>query len=203
LPVNAPIVPVVNFQRDGPAAYISQGSLPNYQSSLDPLDYGNKKGTIDSGSRDEERQARHEAFVGGAWRDLSFVTEREFFGVFISLSTVVNVERINFNIVDFEQPRVLWSKVWDDKAREAYVQNVSGHFKNVKSPQVKARQRKAVFVSFVIDAFSKNCFVVSVWAAVDQGLSDRIAAAIGHPSVKPLAVKPASEADKYRFVDEK
>lgn len=50
--------------------------------------------------------------------------------------------------------------------------------------------------------FSNNCFVVSVWAAVDQGLSDRIAAAIGHPSVKPLEVKPASEADKYRFVDE-
>ena len=53
---------------------------------------------------------------------------------------MINVDRII--IVDFEQPRVLWSKVWDDKEREAYVQNVSGHFKNVKSPEVKARQRK-------------------------------------------------------------
>ena len=44
---------------------------------------------------------------------------------------------------------------------------------------------------------------MSVWAAVDQGLSDRIADAIGHKHVKPLAVKPASEADKYRFVYEK
>ena len=97
----------------------------------------------------------------------------------------------------------MWSKVWNDKERETYVQNVSGHFKNVKSPQVKERQRKAVFVSFLSMLFSKICFVVSVWAAVDQGLSDRIAAAIGHPSVKPLKVEPANEADKYRFVDEK
>jgi len=157
LPVNAPIVPVVNFQRDGPGAYISQGSLPNYQSSLKPLKYGTKKGAIDSGSRDEERQARHEAFVGGAWRDLSFVTE-----------------------LDFEQPRDLWIKVFGEKEREAYVKNVSGHFKNVKSPEIKARQ-------------------LSVWAAVDQGLSDRIADAVGHPHVKPLQVKAASEADKYRL----
>jgi catalase len=161
LPVNAPIVPVVNFQRDGPATYISQGSLPNYQSSIKPLKYGARKGAIDSSARDEEREGRHETFVGGAWRDLSFVTE-----------------------LDFEQPRALWSKVWGDKEREAYVQNVSGHFKNVKSPEVKVRQ-------------------LSVWAAVDQGLSDRIAAAIGHPPVKPLVVKAASAADKYKFVHEK
>ena len=39
---------------------------------------------------------------------------------------------------------------------------------------------------------------VSVWAAVDQGLSDRIAAAIGHPNVPPLKVAPAVEAERYR-----
>jgi catalase len=74
----------------------------------------------------------------------------------------------------------LWSKVWNDQEREAYIQNVSGHFKGVKSPEVKARQ-------------------LSVWAAVDQDLSDRIAAAIGHPPVAPLKVKPASEAVKYEY----
>ncbi len=40
--------------------------------------------------------------------------------------------------------------------------------------------------------------VVSVWAAVDQNLSNRIAAAIGHAPVKPLKVKPASEAVQFR-----
>lgn len=156
LPVNAPINPVNNFQRDGAATFVSQGSRPNYQSSIYPLAYAGRKGTIDATICDTARLARHEAFVGGAWRDLSEITE-----------------------LDFEQPRALWSKVWNDQQREAYVQNVSGHFKGVKSPEVKARQ-------------------LSVWAAVDQGLSDRIAAAIGHPPVAPLQVKPASEAVKYR-----
>ncbi|KDR70275.1 hypothetical protein GALMADRAFT_255177 [Galerina marginata CBS 339.88] len=156
LPVNAPIVPINNFQRDGPATFISQGSRPNYQSSIQPLTYAGRKATLEHTVRDEGRVAQHEAFVGGAWRDLSEITE-----------------------LDFEQPRALWSKVWDDKQRAAYVKNVSGHFSGVKSPEVKARQ-------------------LSVWAAVDQGLSDRIAAAIGHPKVAPLKVKPASEAVKFR-----
>ncbi|KAF9004656.1 catalase [Cyathus striatus] len=156
LPVNAPIVPVANFQRDGPSLFVSQGNRPNYQSSIQPLTYAGRKGTIDGHVRDTERQAKHENFIGGAWRDLSEITE-----------------------LDFEQPRALWSKVWNDAQREAYVNNVAGHFKNVKSKTVQARQ-------------------LSVWAAVDQGLSDRIAKAVGHPSVKPLAVKPASEAVKFR-----
>jgi len=69
--------------------------------------------------------------------------------------------------------------VWNDAQREAYVQNVAGHFKNVKSTEVKARQ-------------------LSVWAAVDQSLSDRIAKAVGAPTVKPLQVKSAGEAVKFR-----
>ena len=42
---------------------------------------------------------------------------------------------------------------------------------------------------------------VSVYAAVDQGLSDRIAAAVGAPTVTPLKVKSASEAVKYRHAN--
>jgi catalase len=40
---------------------------------------------------------------------------------------------------------------------------------------------------------------VRVFAAVDQGLSDRIAKAVGHPTVKPLEVKPASEAVRFKI----
>jgi catalase len=152
LPVNAPIVPVANFQRDGAGTFVSQGNRPNYQSTIQPLTYAGPRGAVES----EINTHRHETFIGAAYRHLSEVTE-----------------------LDFEQPRALWSKVWNDAQREAYVQNVAGHFKNVKSPEVKARQ-------------------LSVWAAVDQGLSDRIAAAIGHPSVSPLQVKPASEALAFR-----
>ncbi|KAJ7472227.1 catalase [Mycena galericulata] len=156
LPVNAPIVPVANFQRDGPSTFVSQGARPNYQSSIVPLQYKGAPGTLEGGVRDFAREAKHETFVGAAFRDLSEITE-----------------------LDFEQPRALWSKVWNDQQREAYVQNVAGHFGGVKSAEVRARQ-------------------LSVWAAVDQGLSDRIAKAVGAPTVKPLKVKPASEAIKFR-----
>jgi len=68
--------------------------------------------------RDLERQRAHENFIGCAWRDLSEITE-----------------------LDFEQPRALWSKAWNDEQRETYVKNVAGHFGNVKSGEIKARQR--------------------------------------------------------------
>jgi catalase len=77
LPVNAPICPVANFQRDGPAAFVSQGSRPNYQSTIQPLKYLGRKGTLEGGVRDRERADKHEKFLGGAWRDLSEITECE------------------------------------------------------------------------------------------------------------------------------
>ncbi|KAJ8508330.1 hypothetical protein ONZ45_g9388 [Pleurotus djamor] len=156
IPVNKPIVPIANFQRDGPMTIDNQGNRPNYQSSIQPLSYVSNKGTLEAGCRDEERMHRHENFIGGAFRDLGEITE-----------------------LDFEQPRALWQKVWNDQQREAYVQNVAGHFGGVKSTVVRDRQ-------------------LSVWAAVDQGLSDRIAKAVGANPVQPLKVKPASEAYHFR-----
>ena len=44
--------------------------------------------------------------------------------------------------VDFEQPRALWQKVFDDGAKERFVGNVAGHIKGVKSKVVLERQRK-------------------------------------------------------------
>jgi len=151
-PANAPIVPVANFQRDGHGTFISQGSRPNYQSSIQPLSYKAPKGTLEYSVRDVERELKHEKFIGGAYRDLSVITE-----------------------LDFEQPRALWN-LWDDKAKEVYVQNVAAHFGKCKSDEIKARQ-------------------LSVWAAVDQGLSDRIAKAIGHSAVKPLKVSSSKEGN--------
>jgi catalase len=80
--------------------------------------------------------------------------------------------------LDFEQPRALWERVFDKGAQDRFVGNVAGHLGNAKSPEVRAR-------------------ILSVFAAVDQTLSDRIAEAIKAPKVQPLKVKPASEA--YRF----
>jgi catalase len=67
LPVNAPIVPVANFQRDGQGTFNSQGARPNYVSSILPLNYKKKV------YRGDEK---HEAFLGSAVADLTDVTER-------------------------------------------------------------------------------------------------------------------------------
>jgi catalase len=76
LPVNAPITPIANFQRDGAMAFNNQGARPNYQSSITPLKYLNNKGSIKGTPRDYERAKQHENFLGGAFWDLSEITER-------------------------------------------------------------------------------------------------------------------------------
>jgi len=146
LPVNAPIVPVANFQRGGPATYISQGSRPNYQSTIQPLTY--KKRVYDI--------SEHEQWLGASVFDLSEITE-----------------------LDFEQPRALWQKVFDDGARERFVKNVGGNLGNCKSAEIKTRQ-------------------LTVFTTVAQDLGDRLAKAMGVPSVKPLKLKSAAEAIKFR-----
>jgi len=147
LPVNAPVVPVSNFQRDGFMAFNNQGNRPNYQSSILPLTYKSKA----------YKDAKHEQFLGYAQADLSFITE-----------------------LDFEQPRALWQKVFDDTQKSHFIGNIAGHMKNVKSEVVLKRQ-------------------LSVFAAVDPDISERIAKAIGRGAgVAPLKVKSASEAVRFK-----
>ncbi|KAF9649596.1 catalase [Thelephora ganbajun] len=149
LPINKPVVPVANFQRDGPANFDNQGFRPNYPSTLSPLQYKQRPY--------EAKWLKHERWLGHANHDLSEVTE-----------------------LDFEQPRVLWQKVFSDTDREHYVSNVSGSIKGVKNKEIIGRQLR-------------------VFAAVDQDLSNRIAKAVGHPTVKPLEVKPAHEAVRFKI----
>lgn len=54
-------------------------------------------------------------------------------------------------LVDFEQPRALWTKVFDDTAKEHFVNNVAGHISGAKSAEIKARQRKFAIPSNVSD----------------------------------------------------
>lgn len=147
LPINAPIVPVANFQRDGFMAIVSQGPRPNYQSSIQPLTYKAKP----------YEGVGHEKFLGYAIHDLSYLTE-----------------------LDFEQPRVMWQKVFDDTQKEHFIHNVAVHMKNVKSSEIVARQ-------------------LSVFATVEQSLSDAIASALGVSTVKPLQVRAADEAIRFKF----
>ncbi|VDB95626.1 unnamed protein product [Peniophora sp. CBMAI 1063] len=109
LPVNAPIVPIANFQRDGFMAFNNQGPRPNYQSSIAPLSY--------KGKTYDDKEIKHETFVGLARAELSTITE-----------------------LDFEQPRALYHKAMDQTAREHLVHNLAVHMKAIRDPKVTARQ---------------------------------------------------------------
>ncbi|KAI0271274.1 catalase [Gloeopeniophorella convolvens] len=148
LPVNAPVVPAANFQRDGKATLISQGARPSYQSSISPLTYRAKPYA--------NTEYKHEVWTGVARAELSEINE-----------------------LDFEQPRVLYQDVMSQTDRDHLVHNIAVHLGNVKSPVIRDRQ-------------------LSVFAAVDQGLSDAVAKAIGASPVQPLKVAPASEAIRFR-----
>jgi catalase len=68
-PVNAPFVPVVNFQHDGPATFVSQGARPNYQSTILPLTYRLKPYS--------GKEHKHEVWAGHARTHLYDISERE------------------------------------------------------------------------------------------------------------------------------
>jgi catalase len=190
LPVNTPIVPVANFQRDGPMAFNNQGARPNYQSSITPLTYLNNKGSAHGAPRDQEREATHENWLGGAFWDLTEVTER----MWLNSMGFGHTDKF---LVDFEQPRALYQNVMSDTDRAHLVSNLAGHIGGVKSAEVRARTRMFNPISGYFPA-EANIHLVSYFASVDQSLSDRIAKAIGAPTAKPLAVKPAAEALRFR-----
>lgn len=83
LPVNAPVVAVANFQRDGAMTFVSQGPRPNYQSSIAPLAYKKKPY--------EEKDFKHEVFLGNARLDLSEINERAYSFSTHSHSVVLSV----------------------------------------------------------------------------------------------------------------
>lgn len=110
LPVNAPRTNyrLANFQRDGAMAFFNQGSRPNYISSIEPIQFRERKVNLDK---------VHGHFTGDA---ITFLSE-------------IRPE-------DFNAPRALWEKVFDDKAKERFVANVSGHIVNCKKEEIIKRQ---------------------------------------------------------------
>ena len=96
--------------------------------------------------------------------------------------------------VDFEQPWTLWTKAFDDTAKNHYVSNVAGHLGGVKSPEIKARQRiYPIFIS-IFTIFTSS--PVSVYAAINQELSWDID--LMQPIPMPiLSAKPVWRPDNY------
>jgi catalase len=109
LPSNRPLVPVyAPFDRDGITATKNYGGDPNYVRST--LSPGRPSQAV--------TQIRH--------------TER------ISASASLGLNAISVDETDFVQPRILWTKVFDDKEREAWVANVADSLRDVPGPLSRA-----------------------------------------------------------------
>jgi catalase len=63
-------------------------------------------------------------------------------------------------IVDFEQPRVLWQKVFDDGAKQRFIKNVAGHLGGCKKKEIIARQREYL-VNLLPINFSPHLFNIT------------------------------------------
>ena len=140
LPVNAPRVkyPMANFQRDGSMAFYNQGSRPNYLSSIEPIQFADRKVDLDK---------THGHFIG---KTVTFLSE-------------IRPE-------DFVAPRALWEKVFDDGAKERFVENVSGHMANCSEKEIIKRQ-------------------IGIFREVSDDLATRLEKATGvkgYPGIKDL-----------------
>ncbi|BGP39163.1 hypothetical protein JCM10450v2_003117 [Rhodotorula kratochvilovae] len=100
---------------------------------------------------------KHEQLVGTMLQELSEVTE-----------------------LDFEQPRALWEKVFDDAARRRFISNVAGHLGGAKSVEIKKR-------------------AISVFAAIHPDIGAGLSKALNLPSVPAYKPLPASEALAFRL----
>lgn len=110
LPVNLPLTeyPMGNFQRDGPMAFMNQGSRSNYLATIDPIQYKDRKVNVDK---------VHAKFVSNA---------------IVFLSTL--------RPEDFNAPRALWEKVYNDEQRKRLIKNMSEHMATVTDKSIIERQ---------------------------------------------------------------
>ncbi len=110
LPVNAPRTGYKggNFQRDGSMAFYNQGLRSNYLSSIDPIQFRERKVDIDQ-------------------------THGHFQGKAITFLSAIRPE-------DFNAPRALWQKVYDEAARNRFINNVAGKMEVCPNKEILKRQ---------------------------------------------------------------
>lgn len=127
---------ISNFQRDGPGCLYNKGKEPNYISTLPKADMKFKNLTDDKLSdkftgvvldsdteeylkQQELERQNHETIINGKINEYYYksgVSEK-----------------------DFEQPRTLYEKVFDEETRKAFVENVVGHASKSSVPYIKTR----------------------------------------------------------------
>lgn len=113
IPVNAPINPGANFQRDGfMTVNGNQGNRPNYPSTLRPIQYNSVKAAT---VLTDEQQQLEAAEIN------NFLTTFD-------------------PALDTEQPRNLWMRVFNKAAKDRFINNVAGALGAVSDEEIVKRQ---------------------------------------------------------------
>lgn len=126
----------VNFQRDGPMSYYNFGPEPNYISSLpnQTLKFKN-----------EDNNEVSDKFKGIVLDEVTEVSVRKQEQDQIRNEHIVDAKINQYYYVygisplDFEQPRALYEKVYNDEQKKLFVHNVVCHACKIKDPKVKKR----------------------------------------------------------------
>ncbi|ODV91259.1 hypothetical protein CANCADRAFT_2970 [Tortispora caseinolytica NRRL Y-17796] len=161
LPVNRPRCPFGfgNMQRDGANVIESQGDFPNYFSTYRPFQaqtrdngFGNEK--LDSTAGDFSADKHDGIMRDGVRYFLKHVDER-----------------------DYEQPRALYMKVFDDGAKQRFRENIINHASTIQYTEIKQR-------------------VADMFAILDLKLGEQIAEGLKVDKPNPIPVQPA----EMRFI---
>ncbi|CED85580.1 catalase [Phaffia rhodozyma] len=135
LPVNCPVASVSNYLRSGAYTFNANGGAAP--------NYPSSLNPLKMANKPYTRESISDAFDGPG---------------------VVSFESGSEEL-DFEQPRALWSKVFDDEAKDHFVSNVCGHLGGVTYPYILQRQ-------------------IEIFRKVDPSLGDRIEKTLREAGVK-------------------
>lgn len=125
-----------NYQRDGQGTFYNYGSQKNYISTLPDAEMKFSNMTLDS--TDE----RYKGIVleKDVQADLKKQEEEGANQEKIIDAKINNYTYVNgVTPLDFEQPRALYEKVFDDDAKKRFIKNIVGHASNIPHEGLKVR----------------------------------------------------------------
>lgn len=130
---------ISNFQRDGPGCQYNKGKEPNYISSLPKAEMKFKN------FGDPNMQAFGKEFSGVVLdKDVKqYLKQQEIdrkdHEKIVDAKLNEYYYKSGISELDFEQPRLLYEKVFDDKTKKDFIDNIVGHASKVAVPHIKTR----------------------------------------------------------------
>ncbi|CAK7903302.1 catalase T [[Candida] anglica] len=172
-----------NFQREGASAIISQGSRPNYLSTIQPI---NSISSDPKLYKEGIPPVEKDKFVGVVPKK----SEDKYEILQLERAKKAHEEKIwlksydyvsGFSELDVEQPRALYQKVFSAEQKKTFVTAIVGHADTITIDSVKKR-------------------VPSLWGLIDEDLGAKVAEGLGveynhltiDEYIKEVGISPAN-----------